>query len=269
MRRGAIVLLAMMGVAIAGAVERLAVLRQLVAPEARQGVAVGATDLYAIGNSTIARYDKRTGTRITLWHGEATRFPHLNSCTLVGAELACANSNYPAIPQHSRVEFFDAVTLAPLRSIALPDGRGSLTWVDRHDGAWWAMFANYDGRGGEPPRDHRDTLLVRFDDQWREQRHWRLPEPVLQRLRPMSSSGGGWGPDGQLYLTGHDRAELYVLRIPSDGATLEYVQTIAIPPIEGQGIDWDDSEPGVLYGIARRSGRIIAVRVLPASPRLR
>jgi hypothetical protein len=85
----------------------------------------------------------------------------------------------------------------------------------------------------------------------------------------MSSSGGGWGPDGRLYLTGHDRAELYALRLPASGSTLEYLATIAIPPIEGQAIDWDDSDPGVLYGVLRRTGEIIALRVLPASSSMR
>ena len=240
-------------------------MRRYPAPEARQGVAVGPADLYAIGNSTIARYDKRSGARVASWQGDATRFPHLNSCVVLGTELACASSNFPQLPQRSAVEFFDAMTLAPLRTVSLPAGRGSITWVDRHDGAWWVLFANYDGKGGEAPRDHRDTLLVRFDELWREQQRWHLPDAVLQRLRPMSASGGGWGPDGRLYLTGHDRAELYMLAVPSQGAVLEHIRTIAIAPIAGQAIDWDESAPGMLYGISRHSGEVIALRVLPSA----
>ena len=38
---------------------------------------------------------------------------------------------------------------------------GSLTALDRHDGKWWAVFAHYDGKGGEPGRDHRYTMLAR------------------------------------------------------------------------------------------------------------
>ena len=30
----------------------------------------------------------------------------------------------------------------------------------------------------------------------------------------MSNSGGSWGPDGFLYLTGHDPAEIYKMRLP-------------------------------------------------------
>ena len=44
--------------AVDGAAETL---RRIPAPEARQGVAVGPKDIYAIANYRIARYDKRTG----------------------------------------------------------------------------------------------------------------------------------------------------------------------------------------------------------------
>lgn len=265
MQRGALVIVGLMVAGMAGAGDGVVLLRRYAAPEANQGVAVGPAHVYAIGNSTIARYDKRTGARLARWRGDATRFPHLNSCALVAGQLACASSNYPQVPQRSAVEFFDALTLAPARTVVLPAGLGSITWVDWHAGAWWVLFANYDGIGGEAPRDHRDTLLVRFDARWRETQRWRLPDPVLQQLRPMSASGGGWGPDGRLYLTGHDRAELYVLRVPAEAAVLEHVHTIAIAPIAGQAIDWDESAPGVLYGISRRSREVIALRVLPAA----
>ncbi len=234
------------------------------APEARQGVAVGTDSFYAIDNSAIARHDKQSGAQLAIWQGDPRRFAHLNSCVVVDAELICANSNFPDVPQHSSVELFDARTLAWLRSVPLADGRGSLTWVDRHDGAWWAMFANYDGRGGEAPRDHRDTVLARLDDQWQETQRWHLPPAVLERLRPSSSSGGGWGPDGRLYITGHDRPKIYVLGVPADGATLDLIETIAAPPLEGQAISWDHAEPGVLYAISRRARQVIALRVLPA-----
>jgi hypothetical protein len=179
---------------------------------------------------------------------------------VIHRDLVCAMSNYPAVPQWSTVEFFDPVTLAHRRTISLGQGIGSLTWVDWHDGAWWAMFANYDGKGGEPGRDHRYTTLVRFDDHWRRTESWSLPPSILDRIAPRSISGGGWGPDGRLYLTGHDRPELYAVTLPKGGAVLDHVATI---PIEaaGQAIDWDESEPGMLYGIDREGGRMLQMRV--------
>jgi hypothetical protein len=70
----------------------------------------------------------------------------------------------------------------------------------------------------------------------------------------MSNSGGSWGPDGFLYLTGHDPAELYRMRIPKAGSVLELVDTIAMN-IRGQGIAWDRSQPGVIYGIVRATAK--------------
>ena len=234
--------------------------RRLPAAEARQGVAVGPHDLYAIANYRIVRYDKRTGEKRAAWEGDKARFPHLNSCAVIARDLVCALSNYPAVPQWSAVEFFDPVTLAHRRTVSLGQQIGSLTWIDRHDGAWWAMFANYDVKGAEPGRDHRHTLLVRFDDQWRRTESWALPASILDRIAPMSISGGGWGPDGRLYLTGHDKPELYVVTLPDGGAVLDHVATL---PIEaaGQAIDWDEREPTMLYGIDRMGGTMLQMRV--------
>ncbi|MGK6324808.1 hypothetical protein ACMGDM_17225 [Sphingomonas sp. DT-51] len=236
--------------------------RRLPAPEARQGVAAGPRDLYAVANYRIARYDKRTGEKRASWEGDKTRFPHLNSCAVIGRDLVCALSNFPAVPQWSSVEFFDPVTLAHRRTVSLGQGIGSLTWVDRHAGAWWAMFANYDGRGGEPGRDHRHTILVRFDEQWRRTQSWTLPSSILERIAPMSISGGGWGPDGRLYLTGHDRPELYAVQLPFDGAVLDHLGTFGIEAA-GQAIDWDESASGMLYGIDRSGGTILQMHLRP------
>jgi hypothetical protein len=151
------------------------------------------------------------------------------------------------------------MTLAHRRSVSLGLGTGSITWVDRKDGAWWAMFANYDNGGAEAPRDHRWTTLVKFDDQWRRTEAWGLPATVLDRLAPMSSSGGGFGPDGRLYISGHDRPELYALKIPPGGGVLDHVETIAMDA-EGQAIDWDESQPWTLYGITRKSREILTMK---------
>jgi hypothetical protein len=228
--------------------------------KASQGAAVGPNDVYAVSNFRLVRYDKKTGGQRAEWTGEKARFPHINSCALIAKELVCASSNFPATPHVSTVEVFDPMTLAHKRSVSLGLGTGSVTWIDRHDGFWWAMFANYDGKGGEPPRDHRHTTLVKFDDQWRRLEGWALPATVLERIAPMSISGGGWGPDGRLYLSGHDLPELYVVRLPMGGGVLDHLDTIAMDA-EGQAIDWDESQPGMLYGITRRTKEILAMKV--------
>ncbi|MDB5454959.1 MAG: hypothetical protein JWP92_544 [Caulobacter sp.] len=251
----------------AGGQEATVEVRRLDAAEARQGVAADATHLYAIDNGRIARYDKATGVKQAQWAGDPARFPHLNACLIAGDELLCAGSNYSAIPQVSAVEIFDPVRMVHKRTIALGMGVGSLTWIDRHDGFWWAMFANYDGKGGEPNRDHRWTTLVKFDDQWRRLEGYALPSQVLERMAPYSSSGGGFGDDGRLYVTGHDRPELYVLAVPKDGgAVLDYVTTLAIP-FEGQAITWDPAQRRVLWGINRATRQVVAVKVPPVASR--
>lgn len=236
--------------------------RRLPAPEARQGVAVDARHLYAVDNSTIAKYDRRTGDRIAVWTGDKSRFPHLNSCAVIRAELVCAASNYPATPMVSSVEIFDPAKMAHLRSIPLGKQPGSLTWADWKDGAWWATFANYDGRGGEPGRDHRATTLVKFDARWTPLQSWTFPDTVLERFKPASASGGAWGPGGLLYVTGHDHGEIYLLRVPASSSVLEHVATLKAP-IHGQAIAFDPAAPNRVFGISRPDLQMIEMKLPP------
>ncbi len=245
---------------LAGEVQRIA------APEARQGVAATATDVYAIDNSQIARYDRRTGRRTALWTGDPEIYKHLNSCALVDRRLVCAASNYPEVPMASSVETFDPTTLRPLGRRNLGLGRGSLTWLDWHAGSWWACFAHYDGRGGEPGRDHRSTVLVRYSRDFVEQGAWPLPAAVLARMAPRSSSGGAWNADGLLYVTGHDRKEIYALRLAAAGSKLELAAII--PTVTGgQAIDWDPADSRLLWSIDRQGRAIVASRVPPVGNR--
>lgn len=237
------------------------------AEEAHQGVVADARHVYAISNSVIGKYDRATRRRIAQWQGDPQLFIHMNSCTLLGRELACAASNYPSLPMASSVEWFDVTTMRHIRTRSLGPGRGSLTWLDWHDGSWWACFANYDGKGGEPGRTHEATVLVRYDRTFAEQGAWLFPKDMLERFAPFSSSGGAWGDDGLLYVTGHDKPELYVVRLPEAGSRLEHVATMGIPT-GGQAIAWDRRNRRVLWSIERSTNEVVASQVpkLTAAP---
>lgn len=233
--------------------------RRIAAAEARQGAASDGRFVYAIDNHRIGKYAIANGRRVAAWSGDPKRFPHLNSCTVVGRDLVCAASNYPALPQTSSVEFFDAGRLVHRRSVRLGAGPGSLTALDRHRGQWWAVFANYDGRGGQPGRDHRATLLVRMDDAFRRREAWTFPPTVLARFAPNSASGASWTADGRLTVGGHDRPELYVVAVPRSGTVLEHVATVPVIT-RGQAFDWDPRDPKLLWSIDRKRREVIASR---------
>jgi hypothetical protein len=234
------------------------------APEARQGVAVDGQHLYAITDRAIGKYDKQTGALITKWEG-ARDGPiiHLDGGVVIDGKLYAAHSNYPNEPMTSSVEIYDAATLKPIGSHSFGIMWGSLTWLDRHDGAWWAVFANYSRVFGQSQRPYGNsywTTLVKFDDKGQWQQGWIFPSNIIKRSEPMSISGGSWGPDGLLYVTGHDHAEVYVIRLPRQGSILEHVETIPFA-VEGQGIAWDRSQPGVLYGISRANSQLVGARL--------
>lgn len=256
-----------MPIAVAGLAQPAAVeVRRLPAAEANQGVAADARWVYAIDNSRIARYDKASGRRIAEWNGDPARFPHVNSCTVRRRELVCAASNYPAMPMRSEVLWFDAKSLRLTRTEPLPFPDGSLTWLDWHDGHWWAGYANYDGKGGAPGRDHRQTLVVRYTRTFTPIATYAFPDSVLARLAPRSTSGGAWGPDGLLYVTGHDRPELYAMRAPRTGTVLAHVATIRTVT-GGQAIGWEVGTRRRLWSIERASHDLVLSRVPAVMPR--
>ncbi len=235
---------------------------------ANQGVAVDERHFYGIGNFVVGKYDKRTGERAGEWVGlRGGPIVHLNSGVVQDGLLVLAHSNFPQLPMASSVEFFDPATVRPVRSVSLGVRHGSLTWAERRGGAWWACFAHYNDHGGTPGRDQRWTLVGRFDDRWQLLESWLFPPQVIATWGKSSCSGGSWGDDGLLYVTGHDAKELYVLRPPRQGVTLEYVTTIDVP-FEGQAWAWDRSADRVIYGITRRTREVVVARIPELPPAL-
>jgi len=231
------------------------------APEADQGVAVDGRHFYAVDNSTIAKYETASGELIARWSGpEHGLIRHLNSCLELGGRLWCANSNYSLTPMGSSVEVFDAATVRPVdtHSLGMTD-EGSLTWFDRYRGGWVAGFAHYAGNGGVKFKDHTFSSVVTFDAQWRRTGGWLFPANVVERMAPDAASGGAIGPDGLLYVLGHDRPEMYVLARPSMGPTLIHLATIDVEA-EGQAFSWAKSGRSI-FAIDRRGKRVLEIAV--------
>ena len=226
--------------------------------EANQAVGVDANYFYAIDNYAIGKYDKKTGKLVKRWQGEKSGpILHLDSAMVMDGRIYCAHSNYPDWPMTSSLEVFDAATLEHVDSHSFGIQWGSLTWVDWHDGHWWMGFANYDrllGPGKTPYGHKANTVMVKLTRDFRPVESWTLPKALLDKFEDMSNSGGSWGPDGSLYLSGHDPAEIYRMRFPKAGSVLELAAVIPMN-IRGQGIAWDRSQPGVIYGIVRATAR--------------
>lgn len=248
-------------------VVKATLLQQFDAPNARQGAAADSGHFYAVNNFAISKHDKESGKAVAEWAGTAEGDPliHLDSLVELDGRLYASHSNYPVWPMTSSVEVWDAATMQHIDTHSFGVYRGSLTWLDRYDGAWWAGFANYDKvqRGQSTPYGlTNNTQIVKLDDDFREIQSWTLPLAILDRMRPMSNSGGSWGPDGRLYLTGHDHSELYAMELPAAGSILDWVATVKVPVVEGQGIAWDRSLPGgFLWGINKGERKVAKIRM--------
>ncbi|WP_199521294.1 hypothetical protein [Jiangella anatolica] len=234
--------------------------------DANQGVAVDGRYFYAVNNRTITKHDRVTGQPLLQFAGvEDGPIEHLDSGVVHNGRLYAAHSNYSEYPMESSIEIFDTRTMRHIGTHSFGIYRGSLTWLDRHDGAWWATFANYDRlRNGTdvPYGETYNTQVVKLDDDFQVVESWTIPKEILDRFDDMSNSGGSWGPDGRLWLTGHDLPEAYVMQLPQAGSELEWVATITLPGIQGQGIAWDDArQNSTLWGISRSSSEVLSYRI--------
>lgn len=226
------------------------------APEARQGVAVDAEYFYAINSTSIGKYSKKSGEPVTVWKDTTGKIIHLDGGVVIRDKLYCAHSNYPGIPMTSSIEIFSAKYLRHIGSHSFGIKYGSCVWADFYDNSFWVCFGHYDQFRKQTGHGSEGTVLVRFDREWNERESWVFPENIIQEIKPMSVSGGSWGPDSRLYVTGHDSAEVYILQLPHSGSILEYVQTAKIAS-HGQGIAWDRAGINVLYGITRKDNSVI------------
>ncbi|MEV6285131.1 hypothetical protein [Kribbella sp. NPDC051770] len=238
-------------------------LKSFPAFDANQAVAVDAKYFYAVNNRTITKHDRRTGEPLLQFAGDTDGpFVHLDSGAVVGSKLYAVHSNYSDYPMESSIEIFDTRTMKHVGTHSFGIERGSLTWLDRHDGAWWAGFANYDNpRGdgsGELYGETYNTQVVKLNDNFEVVAGWTIPKTILDRFKPMSNSGGSWGPDGRLWLTGHDLGEAYVMTLPFAGSELRWVATVDLPDVQGQGIAWDRSttKNPIFWAISRSAKQV-------------
>lgn len=239
------------------------------APEARQGVCADDEHLYVISNHDIGKYLKQNGERVATWGCEkGDPLTHINAGIIFQGKLYCAHSNYPGVPHVSSVEIWDPRTLKHMGVISFGRTDGSLTWFDRRNGNWLACLVHYAGRGGEAGRGPEWSRLVEFDDLWRPTgRGWIFPEELIRFLgkRGFGISGGAIGPDGLLFVTGHDEKALCVLQFPEYGSVLKWVATVPVTA-EGQSFAWDPVKPDVVHMIIKEKRLVITGRVTRPEP---
>lgn len=232
------------------------------AVEARQGAAASDGSIYAIVNHVIGRYDRQTGELQARWVGpRGGLIRHLNSCFVEGEDLLCANSNHPEVPMASSIERFDAVTLDHLssKSLGIMD-EGSLVWFDHYQDGWIVGFAHYNDETGLPFKSNAYAGVYVFDAAWRKTGGWMLPSELVELMAPQAASGGAIGPDGLLYVMGHDRKEMYVLGKPTMGPKLIHVATIAIDA-EGQAFAFGPDDDRIVYAISRPNAQVRAFQL--------
>ena len=228
-----------------------------------QGVAVDRDFFYAISNSTITKQRKSDGAMVQIWDGrEEGIIKHLNSGVVIKDKLYCANSNFPDTPMVSSIEIFDTKTMKHIGNHSFGIFAGSATWVDYKDGYWWVAFANYNGKHSFEGRDNRWTSLVKFNKDWSVLESWVFPKEVLDAFSPNSNSGGNWSKNGNLYITGHDKKEMYIMKLPDVGYTLQLLQIVPIiNPGQAIAIDRSEKTREIFYAVNREQDAVLVEEI--------
>lgn len=211
-----------------------------------QAAAADENFAYAISNSKVAQYDRKTGELKKLSTGDAE---HLNSGWIWNGKIYCAHSNFPKLPEKSDIRVFDPDTGKLTIHHSFTKSPGSLTWAirDPENKSWYCCFAYYQ-------KDNSKTYLARMDDSFNELQRWRFPEKVVRDWDNASASGGIWD-GGTLLVTHHHFKVLYRLKLPKKGDMLELVEALSCP-FPGQGIAYDPLTKG-LVGIHRPEKKIL------------
>ncbi len=211
---------------------------------ATQAAAVDGRFIYAVASKEIAKLDRADGKELALSEGKAS---HLNSAVVMDGKIYGAHSNFPLKPEKGEIMVLDPATmkLEAFHEFSRPPG--SLTWALRKDGSWWCHFAHYG-------KDNGNSVLVRYDADWKETGRWAYPPEFVAEWGKMSLSGAVW-QGGELLATGHDKKRIYRLKVPEAGKVLEWVDTHP-SPFPGQGIALDP-ETGGLVGIDRKRKSVV------------
>lgn len=250
-----LLLLALCGCVAPADGPRLEVVRSWPAAEANQGVAVDAEHFYAIDDKAIGKYEKATGRKVAEWKApKDSGIIHMNAGVVVDGRLYVAHSNFPAKPDASSIEIFDVRTLRPVDRKVFDEPIGSLTWALPEGAGWLVCFAHYQSNS-----DPGLSRIVRYDAEWTTWARWAFPPELVAKFGRYSSSCGGFGPDGLLWVSGHDARELYRLDLPPGGGFAKWVGTVGFVSA-GQAFAWDPTRPQELYSIQRKTRQVIVSR---------
>ena len=225
--------------------------REWSSQDARQAAAATELHAFAINNHSISKYDRSTGELITSRSYPNTK--HLNSGFLSGGLLYCAHSNYPIQPDSSSIRIIDPKSLTLKQTIKLRQSKGSLTWIVKNKGYWYALFAYY----GE---NNHLTYLAKMNENWEILQKWNFPESIIKEMGKMSISGGVAWEQG-FVVTGHDEKLLYYVTLPENGENLNFIKQYKAP-FTGQGIALDPLTGG-LIGINRAEKKVVTAKFLP------
>jgi hypothetical protein len=226
---------------------------------AKQGVAVDDKNVFVIDNARIVKYNYN-GDSITQWKApQGSNIKHINFGFIYNNKLYCAHSNFPKLPMVSSIEIFNKNSMKHCGSISLGIRHGSCTWIYKKNDSWYIFFANYENKSN-PNANVTMSELVQFDDQWREQQSWILPDSLIKRLSPNSLSSGVL-INNEFYCMGHDACETYVLDIPEYAMILKWKSTIPVP-FPGQGISYN-AKTKTMWGIDRKKNQVIKATFSP------
>ncbi len=225
---------------------RAGIVKTFKVKEAKQGVAIDAKHFYAISNSHIGKYKRKTGEKVL---SKSMPFKHLNGGKMIDGDLVVVNNPTGKSARSNALVWLDPTTLNVIDILQLPQIRGSLTWADWAWNKWWVCDAWYG-------KDAKKTTIYCFNEDWILEGYWRLPKQVIEEISPYSLSGGEWFGEW-LCVSGHDKPEMYVLELPTDKIHAKLLKTVPVC-FDGQGFSFDRGKKHTyVWGIRRKDSVVV------------
>ena len=229
--------------------ERITASRIYDAKEAKQGVAIDSKYFYAINNNSIGKYSRKSGKRVLY---KKVPFKHLNGGKIVNGDLVVVN-NPAGKPEQNALIWLDPSNLQVVDVMQMSFIQGSLTWFDWAWDKWWVCDARYG-------KKVKDTTIYCFNEQWEPMGFWKIPKSLVGDLEPYSLSGGAWFGD-HLYVSGHDKPEMYLLELPKDKLHAKLIQTVQVC-FDGQGFVFERGKGKIyVWGIRRDDSVVVRCSV--------
>lgn len=209
--------------------------------EAKNGVALDGKHFYAISNSCIGKYSRKTGKKVL---SKQFPFKNISGGTFVNGDLVVINNSSKS---GNILIWLDPDTLDIIDTMPVPQVSGTLSWIDWAWDKWWVCDAFF-------KKNVKETSIYCFNQDWVLEGYWKLPKSIVNEIKPESLLGGAWFGE-YLCVMSNDNPEMYILELPEHSLYAKLVKKVQVC-FDGRGFALERGK-GNVYAWGVQNGRVV------------